>query len=253
MNCKPEEFLIATMARALAGSRHIAVGSASPIPGAAALLTRALTKTPTRVTILGSRKQVFFTEGSRELFDSAAQGRIDAFVLGGGQIDGRANINLMGAGAYPELKVRWPGNYGAPYLYALIKNVVLFREEHTPRVFVPRVDYVTAAGVNEPNVYRKGGPTALVTSKCVFAFDSMASRFKLQSVHPGHSVEQIKANTGFDFDMPKTVGETPVPDAFTLDLIRGPVASKIAATYPLFAEQVFGIAAPSLKQATART
>jgi glutaconate CoA-transferase subunit B len=239
LSYKPEEFLIAAVARALAVSKHIAVGSASPIPGAAAILARRMSPHRLRVTILGSKRQVFFTEGSRELFDSTAQGRIDAFVLGGGQIDGKANINLMGVGTYPDLKVRWPGNYGAPYLYSLAKNVVLFREEHTRRVLVPKVDYITAAGVNEPNVYRPGGPTALITDRCVFSFDRKAGRFTLQSVHPGHTAEEVKENTGFDYDAPAKVPTTPEPDAKVLQLIRGEVADQIEATYPQFVGRVF--------------
>ena len=55
-----------------------------------------------RVSVLGSERHNPFTDGGRELFDCAAQGRIDAFFLGGGQIDGGANINLVGVGGYPR-------------------------------------------------------------------------------------------------------------------------------------------------------
>jgi glutaconate CoA-transferase subunit B len=238
-----QEFLIAAVARKLKGSRHIAVGSASPLTGAAALLARALSDTPVRVTILGSKDHVFFTEGSRELFDAAAQGRIDAFVMGGGQIDGQANVNLMGVGPYPELSVRWAGNYGTPYLYSLIKRTILFREEHTRRVFVPKVDYISAAGVNEPHVFRPGGPSALVTSLCVFDFDRERGRFSLESVHPGHTLEEVSDNTGFIFDRPSHVPETTVPDPGVLSHIRGSVAEQIGQTYPQFYERVFAKAA----------
>src|SRR5215467_4042333 len=91
-----DELLIAAIARMLAGLRHVAVGVASPIPGAAALLARARSGGALRVSLLGSEDNNFFTDGGRELFDCAAQGRIDAFFLGGGQIDGNANINLVG-------------------------------------------------------------------------------------------------------------------------------------------------------------
>ena len=52
-----------------------------------------------------------------ELFDCAAQGRVDAFFLGGGQIDGQGNINLVGTGDYPQNDVRWPGSFGSAFLY----------------------------------------------------------------------------------------------------------------------------------------
>lgn len=241
MTVQPQEFLIAAVARKLHGARHVAVGSASPLTGAAALLASEMSATPMRVTILGSKNHVFFTEGSRELFDASAQGRIDAFVMGGGQIDGKANINLMGVGPYPELSVRWAGNYGTPYLYSLIKRTILFREEHTRRVFVPKVDYVSAAGVNEPNVYRPGGPSALITSLCVFNFDSKRQRFVIESVHPNHTIEEVRDNTGFEFDAPERVPVTAVPDAAALELIRSRVAEQIAETYPQFAERLFSV------------
>jgi len=243
MDFHSHEFLIASLARKLTGSRHIAVGSASPVPCAASLLTGALSRGRTRVTVLGSKKQVFFTEGSRELFDSSAQGRIDAFLMGGGQIDGQANVNLMGVGPYPKLSVRWGGNYGTPYLYSLVKRVVLFREEHTRRVFVPKVDYITAAGVNEPNVYRPGGPSALVTSLGVFNFNRRLRRFELESVHPGHTVEEILDNTGFEFHLPDQVPVTENPDSEAMALIRGRIAEEVAEIYPQFAERYLGVAA----------
>jgi glutaconate CoA-transferase subunit B len=249
MNIHPQEFLIAVLARKLAGARHVAVGSASPLTGASALLASELSDTPMRVTILGSKSHVFFTEGSRELFDASAQGRIDAFMMGGGQIDGQANVNLMGVGPYPKLSVRWAGNYGTPYLYSLIKRTVLFREEHTRRVFVPKVDYVSAAGVNEPNVFRPGGPSALVTSLCSFDFDRKRGRFLLESVHPGHTLEEVKDNTGFDFDAPGRVPVTPAPDVRVLEMIRGNVASQIAETYPQFAERLFGVGSRAARTA----
>lgn len=193
--------------------------------------------------MLGSA-EVFFTEGGRELFDCAARGRIDAFFLSGGQIDGQANINLMGTGTYPHLGIRWGGTYGAPYLYSLVKRVILFREEHTPRVLVPRVDFITAAGVNDPNVYRPGGPEVLVTNRCVFHFSRKEARFRLHSVHPGHTALEVRSQTGFDFDMPDgEVQQTPEPDAAALHLLRAQVPERIRAAYPQFTQRVFGDAA----------
>ncbi|KAB7532401.1 hypothetical protein ET532_029535, partial [Verminephrobacter sp. Larva24] len=76
----------------------------------------------------------------------AGQGRIDAFFLGGGQIDGHGNVNLVGTGSYPESSVRWPGSFGSAYLYFVVPRVILFREEHSRRVLVDRVDFVSAPG-----------------------------------------------------------------------------------------------------------
>jgi len=233
-----DELLICAIARMLEGLGHVAVGASSPIPGAAALLARARSGGRLRVSLLGSEDHNFFTDGGRELFDCAAQGRIDAFFLGGGQIDGAANINLVGIGDYPRTSVRWPGSFGAAYLYFLVPRVILFREEHSPRVLVPRVDFISAPGASAENVYRPGGPHALVTGRCVFAFDRERRRFRLASIHPGHSIDEVRANTGFAFDEPAVVAPTAAPDAESLALIHDSVGREIAEIYPQFASRL---------------
>ena len=235
-----EELLIAAIAARLEPLDHVAVGAASPIPGAAALLARARSGNRLRVSILGSRRHTSFTDGGRELFDCAAQGRIDAFFLGGAQIDGQANINLNAIGGYPRSKVRFPGAFGSSYLYFVVPNVFLFTMAHSTRVLVPRVDFITSPGVSEPNVYRPGGPRALFTNRCIFTFQREEKRFALLSVHPGESAASVRENTGFDYDIPDEVPVTCVPGQDTLDLIRGPVAASIAEVYPDFAARVFG-------------
>ena len=230
------------MARLLEGIGHIAVGVASPIPGSASLLVQALSEGRTRVSMLNSRRQDF-TNGSTEIFDMAAQGRLDAFFLGGGQIDGQANINLVGVGDYPQQEVRWSGSFGSAFLYFMVPRVILFREEHTTRVMVPKVDFVSAPGTSPPGVHRPGGPHAMVTGRCVFSFDKQRERFRLESVHPGQSVEDVLENTGFEFDLPDHVPTTPEPEPERLALVRGQVARQVAEAYPLFAAEVFGIEA----------
>ncbi|PTM50649.1 CoA-transferase [Phreatobacter oligotrophus] len=238
----PRERLIVAIAGLLDGVRHVAVGASSPIPAAGAMLLRALAerdgKPRVRISILGSREHNFFTNGSAELFDCAGQGRIDAFFLGGGQIDGEANINLVGTGDYPRNPVRWPGSFGSAYLYFVVPRVILFREEHTPRVFVEKVDFVSAPGTSDGEVYRPGGPHALLTSLALFSFDKAKRRFRLESVHPGHSLAEVKAATGFAFDHDEVVPATPDPDPATLALLRGRVLTELEETYPQFARQM---------------
>lgn len=236
--CNPAELLITVIARLLRGCRHVATGASSPIPGAGALLAREQSGGTMRVTVLGSLRNEHFTSGGVELFDLAAQGRIDAFFLGGGQIDGQANINLVGIGGYPATEVRWPGSFGSSYVYFLIPRVILFREEHTRRVMVPKVDFISAPGGSEPGVYRTGGPHALLTGLGLFSFDRQRRRFRLESVHPGHSLEEIHDNTGFGFECTENVPFTPVPDASTLAAIRGRIRGEIADTYPRFAARL---------------
>ena len=198
-------------------------------------LARTQSREPMRVTVLGSLRHEGFTSGGVELFDMAAQGRIDAFFLGGGQIDGQANINLVGTGAYPNNEVRWPGCFGSSYLYFLVPRVILFREEHSRRVMVPKVDFISAPGSSEPGVHRCAGPYALLTELGLFFFERERRRFRLDSVHPGRSVQEIRENTGFQFDCPERVPVTAPPDSGTLSAIRDTVRGDIAEAYPRFA------------------
>jgi glutaconate CoA-transferase subunit B len=232
------ETLIASIADLLQGVRTVAVGMSSPIPAAGAMLLRArnerLGLEPVRIIVLGSRDHNFFTNGAFELFDAAAQGRIDAFFLGGGQIDGQANINLVGTGDYPRNEVRWPGSFGSAFLYYLVPRVILFREEHSPRVLVDKVDFVSAPGTSD-GIARNGGPHALLTGMALFDFDKARQRFRLRSVHRNSSVAEVRQATGFDYDVPSSVPITAEPDAEVLALLRGRVTDELAETYPQFA------------------
>ena len=164
-----------------------------------------------------------FTEGSRELFDLAGQGRIDVFFLGGAQIDGEGSINLVRAEGR-----RFPGSFGSAFMYAAVKRTILFREEHSRRVLVPKVEFVSA----------RGDPAALLTGKALFSWQKEKRRFRLESIH---QPRDIRADTGFDFDAPADVPITGAPGAEDLRLLRGPVAKAIAADYPDFAKRVWGL------------
>jgi len=220
----PEELLACAIARLIGAARHVAVGAASPIPATGAFLSGYLHGEKLRISLLHKRRGNPYTEGSRELFDLAGQGRIDVFFLGGAQIDGEANINLVRA----EGK-RFPGSFGSAFLYPLVPRVILFREEHSTRVLVPRVEFISA----------RGNPQALLTGRALFDWQPAARRFRLASVHPGHSAAEIRADTGFDYDASPALQQTPAPSDEELALLRGPVREAIAENYPAFSERVW--------------
>jgi glutaconate CoA-transferase subunit B len=229
-----EELLASVVARLIGDAGHVAVGAASPIPAAGALLLKQR-RPELRLSFLHKRKGNPFTEGSRELFDLAGQGRIDVFFLGGAQIDGEANINLVRVG-----ESRFPGSFGSAFMYFAVPRVILFREEHSPRVLVKKVDFVSAPGWSPPGVERRGGPVALLTGKALFAWQPEKRRFRLESTHDG---EDLRALTGFDYDFSDPVPQTPRPGQEDLELLRGPVAKEMAANYPEFARRVWRIGA----------
>jgi len=241
---RDEELLASVVADLIGIVRHIAVGNASPIPAAAALLTRArgreLNLDRPYVSLLGSPRHTFWTDGGRELFDCAGQGRIDVFFLSGGEIDGEGNVNLVSTGDYAKPGMRFPGSFGSSYLYYVVPKVILFRTEHSKRTLVPKVGFISAPGGSDPNVHRTGGPIALITNRCLFSFDRERKRFQLESIHPGHTLAEVIVNTGFEFDRLPDVPVTPAPSAETLRLLRQVVAPELAEVYPQFAAKVFG-------------
>ena len=218
-----EELLACVIARVVGEARHAAIGASSPIPATAMYLLKQ--RVPgLRISLQQKRAANPFSEGSRELFDLAGQGRIDVFFLGGAQIDGSGAINLVQADGR-----RFPGSFGSAYLYPVVPKVVLFREEHSRRTLVPKVDFASA----------RGEPLALLTGRALFSWQK--GRFRLESFHEGESLESIRENTGFDYDVSAHAARTPAPSTEELKLLRGPVARQVAPDYPDFAKRVWGI------------
>jgi len=219
----PEELLASVIARLLDGARHAAVGASSPIPAAGCFLRKNLDPR-FRISLQQRRESNPFTEGSRELFDLAGQGRIDVFFLGGAQIDGEGAINLVRA----EGK-RFPGSFGSAYMYGVVPRTILFREEHSRRTLVPKVEFVSA----------RGTPAALLTGKALFLWQKDVRRFRLESVHPGSSLEEVRDHTGFEFDAAARVPQTASPDAAQIALLRGAVRRAVTENYPDFGRRVW--------------
>ena len=215
-----EELLACVVARLIGEAKHVAVGAASPIPATACELLKARGQ-DLRVSMLHKRKGKPFSEGSRELFDLAGQGRIDVFFLGGAQIDGEGSINLVRADGK-----RFPGSFGSAFMYSVVKKTILFREEHSKRVLVPKVEFVSA----------RGTPGALLTGRALFSWQG--SRFRLESTH---EAGDVRGETGFDFQSPERIPLTPPPTEEDLALLRSSVAQRIAPDYPDFARRVWGI------------
>jgi len=241
---KREELLISQLSDLLVNDKHVAVGAASPIPGAAALLAKEeakLINKRLRVTILHSNKYNNFTDGARELFDCAAQGRIDTFFLGGVQIDGQANINLVGTGSYPKIEKRFPGSFGSALMYFVVPQIILFREEHSPRTLVDQVDFVSAPGVSDENIYRPGGPKYLLTNRALFKFNKDLKKFSLLKLNQNQTIQDIKELTGFKFDISENISDMLDPDTSRLKILRNKIAPMVSEFYPEFTNRIWGI------------
>jgi glutaconate CoA-transferase subunit B len=140
----------------------------------------------------------------------------DVFFVGGMQIDREGSANLIGLrGDAGTMKLRGPGSIGTTSIATLASQVVLFSWEHTPRRFVEQVDYVSVPGwKRRAAVGLPGGPALCITSLGVMDFDG--GHMRLRSVHPGISVAEIQAATGFELPAPAQVPTTPEPSAAEL-------------------------------------
>ena len=134
-----------------------------------------------------------------DVFDLAARGGLDVVFHSGIQIDRQGRINLSAVGGdYRHPKLRLPGGAGSAHLMPTAGRVVLWRTRHDLRTFVESVSFVTAQG----NVDR------VVTPLCVFR--RVDGLLELESIHPGVSFEEVRANTGWPLnDAPVTPPPSP--------------------------------------------
>lgn len=241
-----DEMMITLMARQIRDEESVFFGFASPMPMRAAFLAREL-HAP-NITIL-SGVGVIDPAGPRKikLPDSSAdpslmygsravhtlnqlmvfnRGNVIAF-LSGVSIDKYGNLNLSVIGDPKKPKIRFPGPAATGHIMALAKRVILFRHPHDTRSFVEKVPYITAPGWltgpgsrEEAGLTEAPGPERVITPLAVMGFDDETKIMKLESLHPGVALEEVKQNTGFELIIPPEIPQTKPPTARELDILR---------------------------------
>ena len=63
------------------------------------------------------------------------------------------------------------------------------------------------------------GPSVVVTDLAVYGFNR-DGEMELRSIHPGSTLDEVKATIGWELKVPADVPETPAPTAEELRLIR---------------------------------
>jgi glutaconate CoA-transferase subunit B len=233
--------MIVTMSREVRDWETVGVGALSPIPAASCILAEQTHAPHAEIIILGSEEYYPFSGGTSQFHFLAQRGELDLFFVSGIQIDKEGNFNLHVIGDDKSPKVRMPGAYGTGMLYYMVRRTVLFRTEHTQRTLVERVDFVTGAGVTPDSVYRLGGPTKLVTPMAVLSFEREPLGWRVESIHPGYSLEDVRGNTGFVLKAPEPMSQTPLPTEEQLHKLRTVVKEKVARIYPDFVRENIGV------------
>ena len=152
-------------------------------------------------------------------------GRIDVGFLSGAQIDRFGNLNTTVIGEYDEPTVRLPGAGGAPEIAASCREVIVVMR-HKARAFVEQVDFVTSVGFGtgpddrELLGLRGRGPTRVITDLGVLEPDPEAKELVLTSVHEGVSVEEVRAQTGWELQVSADLEVTAAPTEAELAALR---------------------------------
>ena len=159
----------------------------------------------------------------RSMFDVVWSGRRHV-IMGASQLDRFGNQNFAAIGDYSRPKAQLLGFRGAPG-NTVNDATSYWIPDHSPRVFVEKVDVVTGVGWDRG---RAAGPAALrfmdlrrvVTNLAVLDWETEERIMRLRSVHPGVTVADVVGATGFDLAVPVDVPETRAPTEAELDLIR---------------------------------
>jgi glutaconate CoA-transferase, subunit B len=235
-----EELMAVLMAREVRDRETTAVGTLSPVPAAGVLLARARHASHGAFLLYKSDYQRDawwpFRHGSKEFYDFAQRGRLDLFFVSAAQIDpyGNINLNLIGDLAHPS--VRLPGGAGTPMLWAMVRRVIVFKTDHSPRAFVPRVDFITCPGSPPPGTKSRGGLDKIITPLAVFGFNRDCQRLELVAVTPGHSLEEVQTHTTFPLTIRQPLVKIPTPSADELSLLRTTVRRHLEQIYPQFVQ-----------------
>jgi acyl CoA:acetate/3-ketoacid CoA transferase beta subunit len=145
-------------------------------------------------------------------------------MMGPSQIDAYGNANISAIGDFARPTRQLLGVRGAPG-NTVNHPTSYWVPRHRTRTFVPRVDVVS--GVGYDNAASAGESASrfhelrrVVSNLGVFDFPPPERRMRLLSVHPGVTVDEVVANTGFELRIDGEVPETRTPDDAELELIR---------------------------------
>lgn len=251
-NYSTDELLACVMSRYIDDGENVASGANALVPQAAGLLAHFhhgpnmrfyMGQTWTNVfnvpsVQIGSltdykayRGNAEYSRRHEEGFDRAFLGRkrgaFSTFFIGAIQIDRYGNLNMFGVGDdYHHLKFRAPGIVGLAHCLNFMHNIYIYATNHTKRLFVEKLDYVSAVGYGDGPDFRKKwhlagpGPKMCVSPMAIMDFDEKTKRMRLKSVHAGFTVDQVIENTGFELLIPENVPFTEPPTDEELHILR---------------------------------
>jgi glutaconate CoA-transferase, subunit B len=153
-------------------------------------------------------------------------GWVDVGFLSGSQVDKFGNINTTCIGDYHNPKSRLPGSGGASPIGALARRTLII-SLHDKKRLAENVDFITTPGyIDGPGARERWGlppdtgPACIITNKAMLRFDKTTGEAFLASIHPGSTMDEIRANTPWELQIADDVHETEPPTAEELKAIR---------------------------------
>jgi glutaconate CoA-transferase, subunit B len=152
-------------------------------------------------------------------------GRIDVAFLGAAQVDRFGNLNSTVIGDYEHPQIRLPGAGGAPEIAASCGEVIVIAP-HSPRTFVPRLDFRSTVGHGDGPGDRArlgfpgAGPTAVITELGVLEPDPETKELWVTQLHEGVSAQAVRDATGWELQIGHNPAITPAPSTEELAALR---------------------------------
>jgi acyl CoA:acetate/3-ketoacid CoA transferase beta subunit len=153
----------------------------------------------------------------RSVFDILWGGRRHV-MMGASQIDRYGNENIACIGDWKKPKAQLLGVRGGPG-NTVSHTTSYWIPNHTSRVFVDKVDFVSGVGYDRATTpwheIRR-----VITNLAVLDFETEGHTMRLRSVHPGVTVDDVVAATGFELVVPDDVPESRGPSDEELRLLN---------------------------------
>ena len=128
-------------------------------------------------------------------------------------------------GSYDAPKVRLPGSGGACEIAIHARRILVIMRQ-ARRSFVEELDFRTSPGHSGDPAHdaargwHGSGPTSVVTDLATYGFDDETGEMTLLTMHPGVTIDDVRANMGWEPKVAPELGETPAPADEELRLIR---------------------------------
>ena len=172
-----------------------------------------------------NQKEAAWCSGLIQVMGLLQRGRVDAGFIGGAEIDRFGNINSSYIGDWKKPQVKLPGSGGAPDIASHSRRLIAIMN-HEPRRLVERVQYITSPGNLGGTDDRKkrgltqGGDVALITDMAVLRSTRSERELELETVHPGHDLDEVINKTGWNLKAPNDLKTTQPPSPEEIEALH---------------------------------